>query len=367
MNSLSKEKKQTKCNVSLKVTLKEQLPEDSQLYVTGNIPQLGSWDPAGVTLQNVYNNTYEYNFTISVGSLIECKITRGTWKTQGIYDDQEIPPSNLIIKASEDKIVPVKIIDWLDKQVLTSDPVIGTIDTHDDFLCKGLKYKRSIQVWTPPGYENCDEPFSVVYMHDGQNLFEPAETFAGVDWRADETAYKLMKKGKIRNCIIVGIPNSPDRMQELDLATRKGKAYAKFIINEVKPFVDSHYNTRKDPANTAIMGSSMGGLMSFQMATKYPNIFQLAGCLSPSFQITKEKIFDFVQKPGYLPHYVKYYLDSGEYEPPITRTFVRMMKAMKKLGFKDGYNLLGYYDKRATHCEAAWAKRLHIPFKFLLG
>jgi predicted alpha/beta superfamily hydrolase len=219
----------------------------------------------------------------------------------------------------------------------------------------------------PENYDKTDEPFSVLYMHDGQNLFEPANSFAGVDWKVDETITELLRTDKITNVIVVGIPNSPDRMRELNMLTPEGKAYAKYVVKNVKPFIDEHYRTIPTAEHTCISGSSMGGLMSFQMACKYPEVFGLAGCFSPAFPKTYGKIFQQVKKPGYVPVQVKFYIDTGEFEPPIVETYFQMMKKLKELGLKEGHNLLGYYDAGATHCEAAWAKRFHIPMKFLFG
>lgn len=355
------------CKIHLSISLKAKLPAREKLYITGNLPELGDWDPAGIPLVKSSGNDYEIDLVAPKGSIIECKLTRGSWKTQGIYDLGDIPPSNLIIQAKKNHSLKIEILDWLDQQILESDPVKGRMITREGFACKGLKYQRPIQVWLPKSYSDSGEPSAVIYMHDGQNLFEPASAFAGVDWKVDEVVSSLLQRKKIKPCIVVGIPNSPDRMQELNLFTGKGKAYAKFIIDEVKPWVDSSFNVKADAASTAIMGSSMGGLMSFQMAYAFSETFGLAGCLSSAFQKTYGKIFQQISARVDLPLYSRFYLDTGEYEPPITESYFQMMDLMKEKGFIEGQNLMGYYDEKATHCEAAWAKRLHIPLQFLLG
>jgi predicted alpha/beta superfamily hydrolase len=360
-------KQEKRCTISLKVNIKQGMPEDSELYITGNLPELGNWDPAGVKLNQIGKNDWEIELHPELGNIIECKITRGCWKTQGVYNEGEVPPSNLVIRANKNREVSIQIIDWLDKQVIESDPVVGKVITHSEVPGASLKYKRTFQVWLPENYAKTSEPFAVLYMHDGQNLFEPAESFAGVDWKVDETISKMLHTNRIHNCIVVGIPNSPDRMQELNLFTDDGEKYADYIVNEVKPFIDAHYRTIKSPEFTGIMGSSMGGLMSFQMACKYPHIFGLSGCLSPAFPRTYGQIFELVKDKSVIPSSVKFYLDTGEFEPPIVETYFRMMKILKEHGLQEGHNLLGFYDENATHCEAAWAKRLHIPLEFMFG
>lgn len=355
------------CRISLCVSLQSELPDHDSLYITGNLPELGDWDPAGKTMQKIDDGLYCINFEARKGSIVECKLTRGTWKTQGIYDSNDVPPSNLVIKANKNKEVKVEILDWLDHQVLETDPVVGRIISLPEFACHGLKYKRPVEIWLPDNYSETGDPSAVIYMHDGQNLFEPGSAFAGADWKVDETITRMIAAGEIRNCIVVGIPNSPDRMKELNLFTKEGKAYAEFIINEVKPLVEKNFNVAGDRDNTAIMGSSMGGLMSFQMLCAYPEIFGMAGCLSSAFQKTDGRIFSQIEKSSILPLNSRLYLDTGEYEPPIAESYFAMMHLLIDHGFIEGRNLMGFFDEGATHCEAAWARRLKVPLKFLLG
>lgn len=363
-NSITETKR---CKIHLSIALQATLPARDKLYITGNLPELGDWDPSGIPLTKTTDNIYEIDLDAPKNSIIECKLTRGSWKTQGIYDLNDVPPSNLIIKARNNQSIKIQILDWLDKQVLESDPVQGRLLDKEGFACKGLKYKRPVQVWLPKAYKEKGEPAAVIYMHDGQNLFEPSSAFAGVDWKVDETISKMIKNRELGPCIVVGIPNSPNRMQELNLLTKTGKAYAEFIINEVKPWVDSNFNVKTDPGSTVIMGSSMGGLMAFQMVCAYSQIFGLAGCLSSAFQRTYSQIFQQIKDTPKLPENIRIYLDTGEYEPPITESFLQMMDMLKEKGFVEGDNLLGYYDEKANHSEAAWARRLHIPMRFLLG
>lgn len=355
------------CNIKLNVDLKTELPNSDKVYITGNLPELGNWDPAGIPLSLKGPGKYEINFVAHTGSIVECKLTRGTWKTQGIYEPSIVPPSNLVIPATKDGEINVSIVDWLDQQQIVSDPVIGTLVDITDLKSPALRYDRKIQVWLPLTYSERGPAHAVLYMHDGQNLFEPDSAFAGIDWKVDEAITKLISAGQIKNCIVVGIENSPDRMQELNLFTDPGTAYADYVVNVVKPYIDNNFNVLHDTANTGIMGSSMGGLMSFQMICRYPDVFGKAGCLSSAFQKTYGRIFDYVTCSKNLPHQAKIYLDTGEYEPSIAQAYFAMMRTLKERGFIEGHNLMGLFDEKATHCEAAWAKRLHYPLQFLFN
>lgn len=356
-----------KCSVRLNISLAKPMPKNGKLFITGNMPVLGNWSPTGKQLMADSSGVYGIDLNSEIGNIIECKITRGSWKTQGISNPDEAPPENMVIKVMDDMSVNVNIVDWLDLRSIKSDPVVGKLLTSPKFPCKDLNYKRSVSVWLPDTYsKDRDKPSAVIYMHDGQNLFEPRRAFAGVDWKVDETISRLLKNGEIHDCIVIGIPNSPDRMSELNLSDKLGIAYTNFIVNEVKPWVEKNFNVSNRPEDTMIMGSSMGGLISFQMIHKFRDIFGLAGCVSSSFAYSMD-IFDIVLKSPKLPDYAKIYLDTGEYEPPIVEDYYNMMKLLKEKGYTEGKDLMGIFEEKATHCEARWATRLHIPFKFLLG
>jgi predicted alpha/beta superfamily hydrolase len=357
----------TSVTIDLNIKLKAALPEGEQLHITGSLPELGNWDPEGVPLSPDSNGLYQLQLSAERGSIIECKLTRGTWKTQGIYDPDVVPPDNFVIKAGKNKKINITILDWLDKQILESDPVRGKLLSYNGLACKKLKYQRSVQIWLPESYSEKAEPCAVIYMHDSQNLFEPATSFAGVDWKVDETISEMIEAGEIRPCIVVGIPNSPARMKELNMFTAEGKAYGRFIVDEVKPFIEGKFNVSGKPADNCIMGSSMGGLMSLQMLLAYNDKFSMAGCLSSAFQKTGDKIFAQVRNAETMPLDAKLYLDTGEFEPPIAESFFAMVELLQEKGYREQENLFAYLDEGATHSESAWARRLRIPLKYLLG
>lgn len=151
----------------------------------------------------------------------------------------------------------------------------------------GLNRSRQVRLYLPPSYATSDKRYPVLYMHDGQNVFDQATSYAG-EWKADETLNALAAAGKLE-VIVVAIDNSQDkRLQELSPWTgsagpAEGNQYLNFIVNTVKPLVDSQYRTLPDRANTAIMGSSMGGLISHYALVRHPGVFGKAGVFSPSY------------------------------------------------------------------------------------
>ena len=167
------------------------------------------------------------------------------------------------------------------KRGLGRDEIVGTARILTDFHSKLLDNYRNVIIWLPPGYNklrNVQKKYPVLYMHDGQNLIDPKTSFAGKDWRVDETAVKLSKAKRMSEIIVVGIYNTSDRLAEYS-DSEKGDRYLNFIIDELKPFIDNNYRTIPQREHTAIMGSSMGGLISFIAGWKYYDVFSMAGCM----------------------------------------------------------------------------------------
>ncbi len=242
--------------------------------------------------------------------------------------------------------------------------IIGNVDFHNDVYSSILNSKRDFFVWLPPGYElNPAKHYPVLYMHDGQNLIDPKTSYAGKDWQVDETITRLIKEYKIKEIIVVGIYNTNDRLEEYS-DSEKGERYRKFIIEELKPFVDSKYRTLPDNKSTAIMGSSMGGLASFLMTWKHPEIFSTAGCLSSSFYYNDDKIFKMLDEYEGPKKHIKIYIDHGE--DGLVRG-QRMFCKLTQMGYVIGTDLDYFYAPKAEHNESEWAKRLERPLIFFFG
>lgn len=265
---------------------------------------------------------------------------------------------------------------------------MSTIKKHKQFSSKFVD-ARNIDVWLPPDYEqNKDEKYPVLYMHDGQNLFEPETSYGGIDWGVDEAMVELIKDNKVRPAIVVGIWNSPKRVaeympqkavpnkkvEELSGITIKSQDdicsdnYLKFIVYELKPFIDSNYRTLTDQENTFIMGSSMGGLISAYAISEYPNVFGGAGCVSTHWPAGSGAVIEYLRTALPDPKTHKIYFDYGTetldslYEPYQKK----MDQIMKTLGYQDGKNWVTKKFEGAEHSERAWRERVHIPLIFLL-
>lgn len=243
------------------------------------------------------------------------------------------------------------------------EEIVGIIKYHKEFESKLLGNKRDIIVWLPPGYDSSKKKgkqYPVLYMHDGQNIFDPKTAYIGFDWRVDETVSRLIRQKKIKELIVVGIYNTPDRLDEYSWS-EKGQNYLRFLVDELKPFIDQNYRTLTDPESTAIIGSSMGGLISFYAAWHYPEVFGKAGCMSSSFYYNNDRSIGQVHDYTGPKKHIKFYIDHGE---DGSLRGQRMFVELSKKGYEIGHDIDYFYAPGAAHNEKEWASRLERPLLF---
>jgi glycogen operon protein len=246
----------------------------------------------------------------------------------------------------------------------------GTVITVAAFASPQLDNRRDIMVYLPPGYDEGMERYPVLYMQDGQNLFDEQASFGGVEWRVDETMQALAGHGV--QAIVVGIPNIGDRrldeyspFEDPQHGGGKGDAYLAFIAETLKPYIDRAFRTRVEPAHTIIGGSSLGGLISLYAALARPDTFGAALVLSPALWFAGGAIFktaEQVKKPQ-----ARVYLDVGTAEGEETLANARRMaQLLKKKGLKEGARLRYHEAAGAEHSEAAWSERLFAAVEWML-
>jgi predicted alpha/beta superfamily hydrolase len=340
----------------------------TNVFIAGNKPQLGFWSPSTVALEKLNDSLWKFESKFDRGEVLEFKITRGSWDSEAIYE-AGIIPGNIITTVTKDTTVVLHPRLWKSQlhKAKPEQAIRGTVKYHRGLVGEGLNYKRDVIVWLPPSYEkNVKKHYPVLYMHDGQNVFDPSTSFAGYDWRVDETADSLIKLKKIEEIIIVGIYNSPDRLPEYS-DSPLGNAYMNFVITVVKPLVDSTYRTKPDRKHTAVMGSSMGGVSSLMFVWKRPDIFSMAGCLSSAFWYDEHKTLDEVQNDKGPKKDIRIYLDCGDREKELVGGYQQMVAILKKKRFVKGKNLEYHLEAGADHNEQAWAKRVWRPLVFMFG
>ncbi|WP_245868572.1 alpha/beta hydrolase-fold protein [Pontibacter ramchanderi] len=341
------------------------LPVTQQVYLSGGTAALGNWQPNQVKLQLVGEQVWEKTLYLKDPS-VAYKFTLGSWDTEAT-DTAGKPLPNFHLQLKADTIVQHELRNWLksrDRKI--SGVITGKVIYHHNLSADGLK-PRDLVVWLPPGYEKGNKHYPVLYMHDGQNVFDPATSSFGVDWRLDETADSLIRSNQIEPVIIVGIYNTPDRMEEY-VPGAKGSAYMDFVVNTVKPLIDQNYRTKSGSKYTLTGGSSAGGIMAFMLAWEYPKVFSKAICMSPAFKIMHIDYVKEVQAYSGKKKKLKFYIDNGgiELEARLQPGIVEMLQALQQKGYREGKDYHWVRDEKAQHNEAAWAKRMPQALHFLL-
>lgn len=358
---------QEKINVTFRIETTT-LSDSDRVFVVGNTEEIGNWNPGKVALEKISNKLWQKTLSFTKGTRIEYKFTKGNWQTEALKDDATVP-SNAVLKVEHDTTISLVINNWRDKfNFKVAGQITGKVEYYKNFVIDGLK-PRDIIIWLPPNYEKeTNMRYPVLYMHDGQNIFDPRTSSMFIDWQVDETADSLIRNGEIEPIIIVGMNNTDDRSTEYS-DTPLGRLYMKFIIEKVKPFVDSKYRTLTDAKNTAVAGSSMGGLISMMCAWEHPEVFSKAACFSPAFKIGNIDYVKKVLEYSGKKKEISLYIDNGgvDLDAQLLPGVNEMVSALEKKGFVKDEDLFVYIDKTATHNEAAWAKRVWRPLKIFFG
>ncbi len=258
--------------------------------------------------------------------------------------------ANLLIVATRDEIG--------DLYPFFHSPAEGTILDLITLDSRILGRQHSLRVYLPAGYqENTCRSFPVAYMQDGKNLFFPQEAFMGQDWGVDQSLRMLNRMSAIEQMIVVGI-YSVDRMSEY---TSPGyEPYGRSVVEEVKPLIDARFRTRQSAAATAVMGSSLGGVVSFYMGWQWPEVFGNVGCMSSTFT-HKDNLVERVLTESHRN--VRFYIDTGWPEDNY-EVGLAMAVALAERGYRYGHDFLYLAFPNAGHSEHDWGQRLHIPFQF---
>jgi predicted alpha/beta superfamily hydrolase len=269
--------------------------------------------------------------------------------------------------------------------LLPTSTVAGTLKLLPQVYSPQLDLRRDLLVYLPPDYALSARRYPVIYMHDGQNLFDQATSFAG-EWHVDETLEALAPQGTA--AIVVGIPNGGEaRIDEYSPYPERrvgrggrGRNYLDFLADSVKPLVDGLFRTLPEPQHTVIAGSSMGGLISLYGFFAFPHAFGFAGVMSPALWFGRGQIMKYVAKQP--PILGRIYLDMGTAEgaePVKMEAWRRSLLARSTTldgelyamlvakGYRPGRDIRYVVDEGAPHNEAAWAARLPAAMRFLLA
>jgi predicted alpha/beta superfamily hydrolase len=255
----------------------------------------------------------------------------------------------------------------------------GNIKRHRSFPSKILGNRRDVLVYLPRGYGRLSRRrYPVLYLHDGQNVFDAATSFSGVEWSADETAERLIKENVIEPLIIVAVANTgEERIHEyaptrgvIDVRAKRKKRskglareYGHFLMDELKPYIDRKYRTHPGPDFTGLGGSSLGGLVTLAIGILYPHAFRRLMVMSPSIWWDDFAIYRLVDSIEQKPP-LKIWLDTGTAEPGWDQARELLNRLVEK-GWKLHKDLQYMEAQGADHSEAAWAARVEPALRFL--
>jgi predicted alpha/beta superfamily hydrolase len=365
--------------VTFEVTVPPETPADAELWLTGNHDALGQWNPQGLKLTRTAQGRYTTSLTLSGGTALEFKVTRGSWDTvEKGPQGEELPNRTTRIVGTRAQRVPVKVSRWADEGGGPAPKgVTGTVRYLRNVKSRHLSRSRDIIVWLPPGYDaNLKRRYPVLYMHDGQNLMDAGTAFSG-EWQVDETAQRLVREGKVEPLLIVGVYNTEERFSEYTQVVDpvyaehgggKADAYGRFLVEELKPLIDKTFRTRKGAQDTGLAGSSLGGLVTMHLGLKYPGTFQRLGVMSPSvFWGNKDIVTRVKALPRKLP--LRIWVDIGTEEWRGSQETVEDARLLRDALVSEGWRLdkdLRYVEvPGAAHTESAWAERFGDTLQYL--
>jgi len=330
----------------------------AQIFIAGNQVQLSNWNPGRTVLKKIATNQWSISINFIKETEIEYKFTRGSWVTEPV-DEWGRPFKNFKLLIEADTTVIHEFQYWKNDTQPAKSTITGNLNYHRQMKAFGVA-PRDIVVWLPPGYDiESDRRYPVLYMHDGQNIFDANTSSFGTEWRIEETADSLIRSGVIQPLIIVGIYNTKHRTPEY-ADTKLGKKYRQFVVRKLKPYIDKHYRTLPDRDHTAVGGSSMGGLVSFMLVWENDDVFSKAICMSPAFKIEELDYVTTVQNYKGPKKNIQIYIDNGgiELETQLQPGIDEMIAALKQKGYRQNIEYFWVKDKNARHFESDWGKRM---------
>ena len=346
--------------------------KDDNIYIAGNF---NGWNPAdekyklkpfaggrkSIVIKDLQPGTYAF------------KLTRGGFdKVETTADGRDI--SDRVVEVNSDITQEITIAGWKDDypdkpKPYTASPQVKVMDTA--FAIPQLNTKRRIWIYLPKGYAGSTKTYPVLYMHDGQNLFNE-QTAAFGEWGVDECLDSLQRITG-RECIVVGIDHGRDnRNAELSpydfsnngtTVKAQGTQYADFVVNTLKPYIDSKYRTKKGPDYTFTAGSSLGGLMSLYIVLKYPTVFGTAGVFSPSLWLSNQ-IFTDAENLATVANTPRFYIYGGGQELASLKADMDKLSAI--LNKKPRIQTRVSFSPLGKHNEASWRGEFPYFYRWMM-
>ncbi|MGC4128712.1 MAG: alpha/beta hydrolase-fold protein [Bergeyella sp.] len=352
------------------VSLPENTPKNAKIYIASS---LNGWKPDDENFLLKKNQQGEYFLEIpeSKGSF-EYKFTQGNWESSEA-DAHGKPAENRRLSFSGTaQNIENKILSWSRpaEKRSTASPNVKVLS--ENFHIPQLNTSRKMWIYLPPGYDSSKKKYPVIYMLDGQNIFDDATSFSG-EWKVDETLDSFSKSGKTE-AIVVGIDNGGgERLNEYSpwknpqYGGGKGGLFTEFLVKTLKPFIDKNYRTLPQPKNTALIGSSMGGLISLYAGTRHPEVFGKLGIFSPAFWFAEKDLHQYlIQNKTKLGSTRFYFLGGKNEDENLVSDIEETVEILKKKNIPEK-NILIKIDEDGTHTEGYWAREFPKALDWLFG
>jgi predicted alpha/beta superfamily hydrolase len=341
-------------------------PPSDTLYIAGSFQ---GWDPANHAFKLINQGNGSYVLTTPVTGSIQYKYTRGSWASVEGNSNGTFRPNRAVSVSAGDTIRDT-ILSWEDlggsSGNSTAQPNVTRIT---GFHMTALNRNRAVLVYVPLDYQSSQKNYPVFYMHDGQNVFDAATSFAG-EWEVDETLNNLRQDSNDFGCIVVAIENSADRIDELTPYSHPqygggdGDKYVQFIMQDLKPWIDSAYRTLPGAEFTAIGGSSLGGLLSFYAQQTYPQVFGKALVFSPSYWFN-DSVYKLPSNNGALSSSRVFQLAGGqESGGSVVQAVNRMADSLLMNGINPS-DLRTSVKNDGQHSEWFWRREFSEAYRWL--
>ena len=343
-------------------------PEGANIYVAGNF---NNWSPGDSDYILEPNDEGIYSIVIypPIGT-VSFKFTRGSWETVEGNALGQYQPNHELDYTGTPVVSSVPILSWENQGSGNSTASSNVSVLSTSFYMPQLDRNRRIWLYLPPDYDDTSKTYPVLYMHDGQNLFDATTSFAG-EWEIDESLNRLFEAGD-SGIIVIGIDNGGgDRLDELtpwsnpQYGGGDGDKYVQFIVETLKPFIDKHFRTRPDQANTGIMGSSLGGLISMYAAIEHQDVFGRAGIFSPSFWYSQDAFIQ-VSSTGKEKN-MRFYLQGGQTEGGnMLGNLNAMYNTLLDAGFSEE-EIFFITHQDGQHSEWYWRREFPAAYEWLFA
>ncbi len=349
-------------SLTLRIALPSSTPDSARVYVAGTF---NGWNPADPAFElDREGDSAQITFASMDADEIAFKFTLGSWEsgeTQGGFD----APNRTIRIVGGPQVYASSVEEWRSGSARLPSTASASVSLMDSaFAMPQLERARRVQVWLPPGYSGSDRRYPVLYVHDGQNVFDAATTSYGTEWRLDETLDSLRAQ-----VIVIAVDHGFDRrMDEYSPFANgtygggEGEAYVAFLAETLKPHVDARFRTLPDPEHTGILGSSMGGLISLYAGLTRPDVFGRVGVFSPSLWFAEEQMLNLVDRAD-LSGSRLYFVSAESEGPGIVDTQPRMVDRLQTE--HPGLSLESYLRSYGDHSEGFWAGEFAQAFEWL--